>query len=84
MDIVIMLIVFLAIGFVCGAVGTREVAMEWARRQEPEKPICACGHHQCFHDEKGVCHNLVDPIGCGCQQYMGPQFLNEMYLPPHE
>jgi hypothetical protein len=77
------LVLVLALGFVLGAIGAREDRKEQRKRQHKlaETPICACGHHLCFHNEKNGCHaqDDFDQIQCGCVKYMGPQFV-ETYI----
>lgn len=31
--------------------------LEMTNQPEDPKPICGCGHHQCFHDERACWHN---------------------------
>jgi hypothetical protein len=53
--------------------------------QDP-KPVCGCGHHQCFHDENScakVEYHTWDRrdsyeralVPCGCKRYTGPEQL---------
>lgn len=39
----------------------------------PDRLICGCGHHYCYHSPRGKCqkrNRLGTP--CQCQQYIGP------------
>lgn len=40
---------------------------------ENPKPVCGCGHHQCFHDDNGCGHTTDGFDGCGCKRYTGPE-----------
>ena len=40
------------------------------------QPICGCGHHACFHEERSGCHHKdEEAVECGCVKYTGPEYL---------
>lgn len=50
------------------------VHRERKRRPGEKQPICGCGHHRSYHEEKGGCRKSVgfDGLTCRCQKYIGP------------
>lgn len=47
------------------------------------QPICGCGHHVSFHDDKGCHHVKTDYYDretstCGCVKYVGPEAREEV------
>lgn len=85
-------VLIFAVGFLFGRRRRRAGQMAAAKQ-----PICGCRDHLALHDLKtGKCHGVhtrtVVPKGgkrpydvtapCGCQRYVGPEPIRDVWVPP--
>lgn len=85
----------LTVGWLVGYLTGRRAARR--RLDAPQQPICGCRHHRSMHDPKtGECyasvrqdrwnkygdHTGYNHVACACQQYVGPEPIQSVWVPP--